>query len=521
MKIIESLFLTGIIFLINGVLVFNYFRIKNWLFNRVLADFYLPTGRRFIFNKKEFFLIFLLILSIFLPTIHLPFPLTIIFLVSFNGFLFYKRLSFFKKIPITPKAFLLLIIFLLINFFIIFLSPNLTTFLFLSLFISQLFLFALVILIFEIIVRPYLIFLRNLLKNKIKKTNIKKIVIVGSYGKSTTKEFLVQLLKRKFRVLSLPPRINHEYAILKFLLKQDLENFDFLVVELGSYFLGNIKWTTKAIVPDYLFITGISKQHYFLFGEKIENVIKAEGTEALTYMEKGVIFLNSSHEYFNKLFETIKKTKREIKIVTYGKGGDYNYQILTSDISKASVELITKDKKIEFQTKIIFPQQIENLVGVLAFLLEENLFDPKELKNFVSEIELPDGFLKLKVKNNLYIFDDSYNANPKGVIEGMNFFETLNFDFKIVIFNGLLELGKETKKIYSEIAKKMEVFDIIIFTSDNYYEFFKEKLKEKAILVKKDEELKKYLEGLKYKKIGIWIFNRFPETIKDFLKTYD
>jgi len=67
----------------------------------------------------------------------------------------------------------------------------------------------------------------------------------------------------------------------------------------------------------------------------------------------------------------------------------------------------------------------------------------------------------------------------------------------------------------------MEVFDIIIFTSDNYYEFFKEKLKEKAILVKKDEELKKYLEGLKYKKIGIWIFNRFPETVKDFLKTYD
>jgi len=117
-----------------------------------------------------------------------------------------------------------------------------------------------------------------------------------------------------------------------------------------------------------------------------------------------------------------------------------------------------------------------------------------------------------------YIFDDSYNANPKGVFEGLKFFKELNFDYKVIIFNGLLELGKETKNIYQDLAKEFSAFDKIILTSSDFIEIFKEVLKDKFLLVKNSKELEIFLQSLKFKKVGIWIFNRFPERIKFFNK---
>jgi UDP-N-acetylmuramyl pentapeptide synthase len=100
--------------------------------------------------------------------------------------------------------------------------------------------------------------------------------------------------------------------------------------------------------------------------------------------------------------------------------------------------------------------QIENLIGALNYL---SLID--DLENYrekIKNIELPEGFLKLKINNNLYIFDDSYNANPKGVFEGLKFFKELDFDYKVIIFNGLLELGKETKNSLSRFSQRIFSF---------------------------------------------------------------
>jgi UDP-N-acetylmuramyl pentapeptide synthase len=195
-----------------------------------------------------------------------------------------------------------------------------------------------------------------------------------------------------------------------------------------------------------------------------------------------------------------------IDVYLYGK----DYKIKEMNLEKAVFEF----RNEIFETNLIFPIQIENLVGALNYL---SLID--DLENYrekIKNIELPEGFLKLKINNNLYIFDDSYNANPKGVFEGLKFFKELDFDYKVIIFNGLLELGKETKKIYQDLAKEFSAFDKIILTSSDFIEIFKEVLKDKVLLVKNTKELEIFLQSLKFEKIGIWIFNRFPERINFF-----
>jgi UDP-N-acetylmuramyl pentapeptide synthase len=475
------------------------------------------------------------------------------FLIFFIFLLLVLRINLIKKIHFTLKAILVLFLALLINFSLLFLSQNnLTIFFLLSLWPLQFFIYTFSIQIFDICVKPYLLFLGNKVKKKIEKIRkenpkFKIIGICGSYGKSSTKEILVQLLKEKYKVLSPPPRINHEYALLKFLLKVKIENYDYLVLEFGSYYLGNIRWITKFITPDIAYITGITKQHLFLFGS-IENIIKGEGLEILTWMKEGIVFINENHEYFDILKERYGDVRRP-HIETFFYGKDYKIKEISSE--KAVFEFRNKT----FETNLTFPMQIENLIGALNYL---SLID--DLENYrekIKNIELPEGFLKLKIitrtyadftrtdadkiktrtyadytrtsadsnlslrksasslrKSAFYIFDDSYNANPKGVFEGLKFFKELDFDYKVIIFNGLLELGKETKKVYQDLAKEFLAFDKIILTSSDFIEIFKEVLKDKVLLVKNSKELEIFLQSLKFEKVGIWIFNRFPERIK-------
>jgi UDP-N-acetylmuramyl pentapeptide synthase len=565
---INSIFLSIILFLINGLPVLKFYQGKDYLLKRVLAQFYFPSSKKIIFSKKEYFLYFLLFLSLFFPKNIQPLkPDFLIFLIFL---LLVLRINLIEKIHFTPKAILISFLSFLTNFSLLFFSKsNLTIFLLLSLWPLQFFIYTLSIQIFDIGVKPYLLFLGNQVKKKIEKIKkenpeFKIIGICGSYGKSSTKEILVQLLKEKYKVLSPPPRINHEYALLKFLLKVKIENYDYLVLEFGSYYLGNIRWITKFITPDIAYITGITKQHLFLFGS-IENIIEGEGLEILTWMKEGIVFINENHEYFDILKEKYGDVRRP-NIETYFYGKDYKIRKIS--LEKAVFEFKNKI----FETNLIFPMQIENLIGALNYL---SLID--DLENYrekIKNIELPEGFLKLKIitrtyadftrtnadKNILpgfvpdtlpgfkpdksgdypgnssgrhpgknieslrksasslresafYIFDDSYNANPKGVFDGLKFFKELEFDYKVIIFNGLLELGKETKNIYQNLAKEFSAFDKIILTSSDFIEIFKEVLKDKVLLVKNSKELEIFLQSLKFEKIGIWIFNRFPERI--------
>ena len=501
-----SFFLTIIIFLINGVTVVRFYQVKDYLLKRARAHFYLPDSKKLVLNKKEYvlyFLLFIAILTSLLSSKKIDFKIdSLIFLTVL---LFVLRFNLIKKIHFTPKAIIIISLTLAIIFFLLYVLDNhpllLISFSFWS---SQFIFFTISISIFDLAVKPYLNYLGKKFKNKLEKNKDLKIIgIVGSYGKSSTKEFLVQLLSKKYRVIAPPTRTNHEYALLKFLLKVNLDGFDYLVCEFGSYYLGNVSWVTKYITPHIAFITGITKQHLFLFGN-IENIIKGEGTEILTWMKESILFVNQNNEYFEKLKNEIEKVKAPgVKFYLYE-----SYEILEQNLEKT----VFKFKGEIFETKIIFPMQIENLCGVLSYI--SLIDDLKEYKEAIKNLELPEGFLKLKIKENLHIFDDSYNANPRGVFESLKFFKNINFDFKVIIFNGLFELGQETEEIYEKLTQEFLSFDKIVLTSSDYFEIFKKILGDKVLLVKNSKELEIFLESFKNKKTGIWIFNRFPEGVK-------
>lgn len=510
---ISSFFLSLIIFLLNGISVLRFYQIKDYLYKRVIAHFYLPSSKRIILNLKEYFLFLFVIFSFILTFFkEVRLNLKIDFLIFLFFLVLTLRFNFLRKIHFTPKVLIVVFLIFLINFLILYLFSNhLLIFAILNLWISQFIIFTFGFKIFNFLVKPYLFYLGKKVKAKINQNKKLKIIgLAGSYGKSGTKEILYQLLKIKYKVIAPLPRINHEYALLKFFNRVSLDNFDYALVEFGSYYLKNVEFITKYITPNIAFITGITKQHLHLFGN-IENIIQGEGVEILTCMKEGILFVNNNHEYYEKLKKEIEKFKN-IKIYTYGLNADFSYKIIEQNLEKTIFEFKSLNKTYIFETNIIFPMQIENLCGALAFI---SLID--DLENYreaIKNLELPEGFLKLKKIDKLYIFDDSYNANPRGVFASLDYFKKLNFDYKVIIFNGLFELGNETEQIYENLAKEFLNFDKIILTSSDYLQIFQKILKDKVLVIQKQSDLDLLLKTLNQKGSAIFIFNRFSSNLK-------
>src|SRR3989339_841801 len=104
-------------------------------------------------------------------------------------------------------------------------------------------------------------------KEKInRQTNLTVIGITGSYGKSTVKRFLAHILSSQFRVIVTPGNINTEIGVAQFILKNEFQTGDILIVEMGAYREGEIKMISDMVKPQIGILTAINEQHLSLFG---------------------------------------------------------------------------------------------------------------------------------------------------------------------------------------------------------------------------------------------------------------
>ena len=72
-------------------------------------------------------------------------------------------------------------------------------------------------------------------------------------------------------------------------------------------------------------------------------------------------------------------------------------------------------------------------------------------------------------QHNLLIIDDSYNANPDGVIAALEYLQVFRGYTKIFVFPGMLELGPKTDAEHIRVAEKIkEICDFTIFTSEDF-----------------------------------------------------
>jgi len=521
---------------IKAILFWLYlWQLKEYHIGRFGDHFRTYKGKKIFLNK-----VFISKILLFLPLIFLREKIYFYFLFLFSYFLESLKFLFdlFLKKTILPKFTLKIILLFFFNlFFVFFYFFSNLKFHFYFLFYLVLFdilnfgTISALVLIFQI---PTALFKRIIIeKAKQKRKKFKDllvIAIVGSYGKTSTKEFLAEILSQKYKVLKTKEHQNSEIGISKCILNNLKPEHQIFVVEMGAYNKGGIKLLCEIAKPKIGIITGVNEQHLALFGS-MENLISAEGGKELieSLPENGLVIFNGNNRYCQELYQKTKILKRIVysTFSTTVKNIEYD---LTAENIKVEKEYLfftitSKDgEKADFKVNLLGAQNIENVLLAaccakeLGMSLKEISQASEKLKSLPHQMELKKGI------NNLNIIDATYSANPDGVFSHLEYLKVWSGK-KVIVMPCLIELGKASKKIHKKIGEKIaEVCDLaIITTKDKLKEIRDEAIKngmrkENILFLETPEEIFEKIKNFCQKEDVILLEGRVPDQLMKLLE---
>lgn len=290
-------------------------------------------------------------------------------------------------------------------------------------------------------------------KLKLLKMPCQKIAITGSFGKTSTKNILFEILSQKYKVCMTPRSYNTPMGICRTILENLTEKDDFFIVEMGARHKGDIAFLCKLVGADYGILTPVGNCHIETF-KNLENVEKTKFE--LCENVKNLMIISSKSASNKKLYE---KCEKEKYFICEKNSFAYAENIRTQNF-KTYFELFIDGKSVNCETNLLGKVNVENIVvaSVLAYLLKVNLIDIakgiRNLKSIPHRMELIKGFAN--------IIDDSYNSNIVGFKEALEIISKSAGD-KILVTPGMVELGDRQFEMNYEIGKEIaKVCDYVV-----------------------------------------------------------
>lgn len=295
--------------------------------------------------------------------------------------------------------------------------------------------------------------------------NLKIIGITGSYGKTSSKNIINDILNVKFNSIKTPKSFNTPYGLISSI-NNNLDKFsDIFIAEMGAFKVGDIKQTCKIVNPKYGIITKIGEAHLESFKTK-ENIMKGKFELVESLPSSGLAILNGDDPYQLK-YEI--KNNCNVKWI----GIDNNNVDLCALNIKLSDKGTTFDCKFKndkelytFNTKLLGKHNVYNiLAGIL--LGHELGLTINELQRGVSSIKTIEHRLELKKYGNINIIDDAYNSNPIGSKMALDVLNLMD-GTKIIVTPGMIELGNKQYELNKKFGEYIsEVCDYVILIGKN------------------------------------------------------
>jgi UDP-N-acetylmuramoyl-tripeptide--D-alanyl-D-alanine ligase len=333
-----------------------------------------------------------------------------------------------------------------------------------------------IILISSTIIKPIEIYQKKQIikQAEIKRSqlnNLQVIAVSGSYGKTTTKDILYELLSSKFKTVKSQKNQNTTLSLARQINKLDPET-EILIAEVGAYKKGDGNDACSFLSPTTSIITGLNNQHLILFGSE-QNIIEAE-SESLAFLPEGSkAYINNDSPLCHRI--TVPENIQRISYGLTEKSEVYASEISTKNL-QTNFTLHHHGQKTELTTNLLSNGNIENLVVAIATALELGV-EINEMKNIITSLEATPGALEVLTKPWGNLINDSYNANINGVVNAialLNQFEGT----KVLVLDDILELGEQSVDTHKTLAYSLTKLniDLIILMGRNYAEIITEVL---------------------------------------------
>lgn len=253
--------------------------------------------------------------------------------------------------------------------------------------------------------------------------NLKIIVVTGSFGKTTIKNFVYQLVKYNYRTQMVPFNINTPAGIADWVNKSLNSNTEVLIAEVDSYEVGEIRRSCGILPADIAVLSNIGDQHLERFPSEEAHV------EALSE-----VFM-----YSKPNAHLVTNAETEAKLGGFDKG---NRVMDIVKIADSHIAGLSDSNQMNFQ----YAQTVARILEIPESFIEDTL----------SKLELPDRRQKLAQMYGYEAVDDSYNISFTTAQAGIEFAaaEASKADKKLLVVTaGIPELSTKNRDHNHELGK--------------------------------------------------------------------
>ena len=287
----------------------------------------------------------------------------------------------------------------------------------------------------------------------------KIISITGSCGKTSLKELTGRSLNKISQTTYSPKSFNNKFGVPLSLFNLK-KNDDFGIFEIGMDKKNEINFLSKIIRPDVAIITNISYAHIRNF-KNIKEIALAKSEIIQNIKENGYLVLNAD-DYFYDFHRKIA-SKRKLNIISFSiknKSSNIYLNLIRKQKLKYKISITINNIKKNFYINTCFESDVKNLLSSIAIISVYK--DINKLNcNFFYNHKIPTGrgdISKIRLFNKFfYLVDHSYNSNPLSLNSALKNFNMikLNDSKKHLILGDMLELGKYSQKLHTDVAKNI------------------------------------------------------------------
>ena len=279
------------------------------------------------------------------------------------------------------------------------------------------------------------------------------IAVAGSNGKTTTKEMISAVLKRRFCVLATKGNLNNHIGVPLTIFGLE-KMHEVAVLELGTNHFGEIEHLCTIAQPTHGIITNIGSEHLEFFGDR-DGVARAEG-ELPAWLRKhrgasARAIINYDDPAVRALFAKFKGS------VTYGmdsRSVDLRATSATERSSTASMLHLHPKGGRPVALRLAIPGR-HVMMNALAAAAVGRLFRVPwaDIRKALEAFRPASKRMEVTRLAGTVILNDTYNANPDSVKAAL---ETLR-DFpaqgkKIAVLADMLELGASSSAEHRAIG---------------------------------------------------------------------
>ncbi|AFZ83879.1 bifunctional UDP-N-acetylmuramoylalanyl-D-glutamate--2,6-diaminopimelate ligase/UDP-N-acetylmuramoyl-tripeptide:D-alanyl-D-alanine ligase [Candidatus Kinetoplastibacterium blastocrithidii TCC012E] len=300
-----------------------------------------------------------------------------------------------------------------------------------------------------------------------KKYKLPVIAVVGSNGKTTTKEMIAKIFidsYEKKNCLITDGNLNNSIGV-PLTLSRLRENHKVAVLELGMNHNGEIADLSSIVEPTIVVITNAQREHQeFLYN--VDNVAIENGS-AIKFLPSDGIAIYPGDDKYSALWSSLTGGRDSITF-GFSKECDIYARDINCEYNHINCNLVFDNQSYQFYLPITGKHNLRNALASISVSVAMGLKLSDVIKS-LKYFESVCGRMKFYALNdNVLLIDDTYNSNPDSALAAIDVLK-IQKGVRILVFGDMSETGSRAIDLHKEVGfyAMSQGIDILITIGEN------------------------------------------------------